>query len=88
MNITITGTLQRFTNYQRNHFMDVETVGQGLEQLTQNFPDLRKIIFDTDGSVRPIHRLFLNDEQIDETGLANRVGEKDKLDIITAIAGG
>ncbi len=88
MNITVTGTLQRFTNYQRNHMTEADNVAQGLEMLSETYPELKKILFEADGTVRSIHRLFLNGEQIQEDALLNRVGPNDRLDIITAIAGG
>ncbi len=88
MNITVTGTLQRFTNYQRNHQTEAENVERGLEILTETYPDLKKILFEADGSLRQIHRLFLNGEQIQPDSMQTRVGPNDKLDIITAIAGG
>ena len=42
MNITVTGTLQRFTNYQRNHTTEADSVARGLEILTETYPDLKK----------------------------------------------
>jgi molybdopterin converting factor small subunit len=65
-----------------------KTVGEVLQDLAANYPDLAgKIMEGTE--VRRFVNLFLNDEDIRYLDdLATPVGERDEISIIPAIAGG
>jgi molybdopterin synthase sulfur carrier subunit len=88
MKFRFSGMLLRFTEYRREIEVDAPTVASGLEQLSLEFPSLTAVLFDSDGGVRAVHRLFLRGEQLDKGGLAIEVGSEDTVHILTMIAGG
>jgi sulfur-carrier protein len=64
------------------------TVGEVLHNLAEAHPELGKRILEN-GEVRGFVNVYLNDEDIrflDE--LATKIGDKDEISIIPAIAGG
>lgn len=82
------GTLLRFVDFQREIPVAAPTVKDGLVGLVQQQPQLRPVLFDGEGNVRATHRLFLNGEQMPSGSLESPVAESDRIDILTAIAGG
>ena len=65
------------------------TAGLVLEELTEQYPALRKHLFTDDGELRTYVNLFINDEDIRHLqGVDTPVGESDRLMIIPSIAGG
>lgn len=88
MNIVLSGTLQKYTDYQREHCIAAETVREAIEGLVKNYPGLNPILFDPTGQIRRAHTVFLNGNQIFADQLANPVAAQDRLEILTAIAGG
>jgi molybdopterin converting factor small subunit len=88
MNIVLSGNLQKFTAYQREHSVAAVTVREGLENLAKAYPELSKVLFDPAGQLRRAHTLFLNGNQIWAEQLIEKVGDRDRLEILTAIAGG
>ena len=88
MKVILTGTLQRFADYKREHIVDGDTLGDGLNALMVAQPRLAKVLMDENGEVRQAHVLFLNGEQIGRDELGKAAGDPDSLEIITAIAGG
>jgi adenylyltransferase/sulfurtransferase len=71
--------------------VDVEgaTVGEALNQLTTQHPDLRRHLFNDEGKLRSFVNVYVNDEDIrymqkDKTA----VGGADVISIVPSIAGG
>jgi molybdopterin converting factor small subunit len=65
-----------------------ETVGAALEDLTNQYPDLRQHLFDGK-ELRSFVNIYLNQEDIRYgDGVETVVGENDTLMIIPSIAGG
>jgi MoaD family protein len=65
-----------------------QTVGQVLEDITQQFPELKQRLFDG-GQIRRFVNVYLNDEDIRYLeNLDTPVKEGDQISIIPAVAGG
>lgn len=69
--------------------VQAENVGQALEGLTGQYPELRKHLFTEQGELRAFVNLFLNDEDVRYMqGMQTALADDDKLMIIPSIAGG
>ncbi len=69
--------------------LTAETVGVALDQLTEQYPSLRKHLFTDEGDLRSYVNLFLNEEDIRHlNGVDTPVNPGDMLMIIPSIAGG
>ena len=66
------------------------TVSDALNSLTQEYPELRKHLFNGDGKVRSFVNLYLNDEDVRYLPEKenSQVAAGDTLSIIPSIAGG
>mgnify|MGYP001773925633 CR=1 FL=1 len=65
-----------------------QTVGQVLEDITRQFPELRQRLFDG-AQIRRFVNIYLNDEDIRYLdNLDTPVKEGDQISIIPAVAGG
>jgi len=69
--------------------VNANNVGLALEELTTQFPALRKHLFTETGDLRTYVNLFVNDEDIRHLqGVETPINTGDKLMIIPSIAGG
>jgi adenylyltransferase/sulfurtransferase len=65
------------------------TVGEALESLTGQFPELRRHLFNDEGKLRSFVNVYLNDEDIRYLGKeATPLKDGDTLSIVPSIAGG
>lgn len=81
--------LRPYADGQSEIQINSATVGGALEELTSQYPALRKHLFSEEGELRTFVNLFLNDEdvrQLDGAGTELKPG--DRLMIIPSIAGG
>ena len=88
MNLAFSGTLLRFVNFQKNMQIEANSIEDALKKLAQKYPQSAGVLFDDAGNVRKVHQLFLNGKQVDPSNIHNPVAETDRLDVLTAIAGG
>lgn len=88
MNMSFSGTLLRFVNFQKNISIEAPTPSDAISKLVAQFPQARQVIYDADGKVRQVHQIFLNGKQLRAEELNTPVRTNDQLDILTAIAGG
>ncbi len=88
MNIVLTGVLQKYTSYQREHCIAADTVREGIDALAKTYPGLNSVLFDQLGQLRRTHIVFLNGSQLGTDQLERRVERDDRIEILTAIAGG
>ena len=66
-----------------------ETVAEVLDQLVEDYPDIRQHIMNGDNELRPFVNLFLNGENVkDLQGGETPLGKDDRLMLIPSIAGG
>ncbi|WP_323119908.1 MoaD/ThiS family protein [Burkholderia alba] len=88
MNIVLSGVLQKYAQYQREHSLTAGTIREAIELLVERFPAMGGVLLDAGGQPRKVHRLFLNGHQISPEQVGQFVKQEDKLEILTAIAGG
>jgi len=88
MHITFSGTLLRFVNFQKTLQLDAATVRDALSTIAGRFPQVGPVIYDAQGQVRQVHQLFLNGRQLAAAELDQPLVHSDRLDLLTAIAGG
>ena len=88
MNVTFSGTLLRFINFQKNISLDANTVNEALSQVVSQHPKARPVLYDGDGKVRQVHQIFVNGTQYHVSDFDQTLNPSDQMDVLTAIAGG
>src|ERR1035437_6080111 len=87
--ISIPTPLRQFTGKQDAVTAPGATVGEVLNALTAQYPDLRKQIFNDEGKVRSFVNVYLNDEDIRYLSKdATAVKDGDTISLVPSIAGG
>ena len=86
--IKIPTPLRAYTNNQAQVSVTGTTVGQALNDLTDQYPELRQHLFNG-ADLRNFVNVFLDDEDVRFLdGLSTEITENDNLRIIPSIAGG
>jgi sulfur-carrier protein len=88
MVLKVRGILLRFTNYESSIEVHAPTVRAALNELTERYPEMRDVLFDRSGSVRPTHLVALNGETLTPEELDRPSEDDDRVDIVTAVSGG
>lgn len=88
MTVTLSGILLRFADFRKEISYDCSTVTAALAALVSDHPRLKSVLLDEKGNLRQVHRIFLNGEQLLSTDMQRELGADDRIEIITAIAGG
>jgi sulfur-carrier protein len=90
MKIHIPTPLRVYTDKQDTVGVEAATVGEALDALTTQHPDLKKHLYSEEGKLRAFVNVYLNDEDIRylPEKESTRVGGNDALSIIPSIAGG
>lgn len=88
MKISFSGTLLRFVNYQKTVEVDAVSVNDGIKMVAEMFPQSGGVLYDADMNVKEVHQIFLNGKRLLRDQLNEEASPDDKVDIITAIAGG
>src|ERR1035438_857553 len=87
--VLIPTPLRQFTGKQDAVAVPGATVGEVLNALTAQFPDLRKQIFNDEGKVRSFVNVYLNDEDIRYLSKdATAAKDADTISLVPSIAGG
>src|SRR5689334_10496697 len=87
--VLIPTPLRQFTAKQDAVAVAGSTVGEVLQALTTQYPDLRKQIFTDEGKLRSFVNVYLNDEDIRYLKKdATPAGEGDTISLVPSIAGG
>src|SRR6202050_2867645 len=87
--ILIPTPLRQFTGEQDSVTVTGDTVGSALTNLTAQFPDLRKQIFNDEGKLRSFVNVYLNDEDIRYLSKSDTpVKDGDTISLVPSIAGG
>ena len=87
--VLIPTPLRQFTGKQDAVTVSGATVGEVLNNLTTQFPDLRKQLFNDEGKVRSFVNVYLNDEDIRYLQKEQTpVSPGDTISIIPSVAGG
>src|ERR1035438_7265345 len=87
--VLIPTPLRQFTGKQDSVTVAGATVGEVLNALTAQFPDLRKQIFNDEGKVRSFVNVYLNDEDIRYLNKDSTAAQDaDTISLVPSIAGG
>ena len=87
--VLIPTPLRQFTGKQDSVTAAGATVGEVLNNLTTQFPDLRKQLFNDEGKVRSFVNVYLNDEDIRYLKKdATPAADGDTISLVPSIAGG
>lgn len=86
--INISPILFQYTNNKSMVEVKGNTVGQCLDQLVRQFPELKKWLFENNSKLRSYIDIYINDESAFPEGLTKPVKEGDILDILFIIDGG
>ena len=80
--------LQHLTNGVNVVDVNGSTVGECLNDLVKQFPQLRALLFEKKGRLRQLLNIYINRESAYPEELAKPVNDGDKLQIVYIIAGG
>lgn len=87
--IIIPTPLRKFTANQAFVAVQGETVLDSIKDLTTQFPELNKHLFNEEDQLRGFVRIFIGEDDIEDLkGSVTEVNETDTISIIPAIAGG
>ena len=87
--VLIPTPLRQYTGKQDKVEVSGATVGEVLNTLATQYPDLRKQIFTDEGKLRSFVNVYLNDEDIRYLQKEDTlVSESDTISIVPSIAGG
>lgn len=87
--IVIPTPLRKFTENQTRISVKGSTIRESIDELTLNFPDLKKNLIDENNQLRTFVSIFLDDTDIRDLNQENSlVNENSTISIIPAIAGG
>ena len=64
------------------------TTGECLEDLESRFPDIKKMIRDKQGQLRPYCEILVNSKSIHPNELTTPVKDGDQIDIVVFVTGG
>jgi sulfur-carrier protein len=88
MRIGLTGNLRRYVDFDFDIVVDAGSVLEGLRRLGERYPAVKRVLFDTEGKVRSVHRVALNGSLLNVDELERAVGPGDEVVILTPITGG
>ena len=87
--ILIPTPLRPYAGKQSIIEVNAQTVGEALNDLTAQHPDLRKHLYSEDGKLRSFVNIYLNDEDIRYLSKDATLGkETDTIAIVPSVAGG
>jgi len=87
--IIIPTPLRKFTNNTARVSINASNVKGVVDELTLNFPDLKKHLLDEQGNIRSFVNVFVGDEDIRNLQQDHTpVKEETVISIVPAIAGG
>lgn len=88
MLVTFSGTLLRFVNFQKQVSIDANTVSEALAGIASKFPQAKSVIYDGDLNIRRVHQIFVNGKHVGPDEIDTPLAPSDRMDLLTAIAGG
>jgi len=87
--VIIPTPLRKFTNQNTRVNVTGNSVREAIDDLTLNFPDLKKNLLDENSNLRTFVNVFVGDEDIRDLQKENTPLKSDSvISIIPAIAGG
>ena len=87
--VIIPTPLRKFTNNTAKIDINASTIEETVQELTVNFPDLKKHLLDEKGQIRSFINIFVGDNDIRDLQQEKTAVRNDTLiSIVPAIAGG
>ncbi|MHB8718314.1 MAG: ubiquitin-like small modifier protein 1 [Candidatus Dormibacteria bacterium] len=87
--IRVPGPLRRLTGGSSEVSVEADTVAAALTALDTQYPGFHDRLYEADGKLRQFINIYVNDSDIRfEQGLDTKVGDRDELSIVPAVAGG
>jgi molybdopterin converting factor small subunit len=87
--VIIPTPLRKYTNNTSSFEADGGTVQSAIDELTQQYPDLQKQLYDEQGNIRSFIKVFVGEDDIRNLNNENtEVDEATEISIVPAIAGG
>ena len=87
--VIIPTPLRRFTNNTAKLRIDATTIDETVNELTINFPELKKHLLDESGQIRSFVNIFVGDDDIRNLQEGKTSVQSDTIiSIVPAIAGG
>ena len=87
--IIIPTPLRKFTNNTARVNIQASSVKSVVDELTHNFPDLKKHLLDEQGNIRSFVNIFVGDEDIRNLQKEQTaIKDETVISIVPAIAGG
>ena len=87
--VIIPTPLRKFTNQTAKLTVEAGTVGEIINKITLDFPELKKHLLDSQGAVRSFVNIFSGDDDIrDLQEEKTPVNHSSVISIVPAIAGG
>ncbi|GCD39581.1 MULTISPECIES: MoaD/ThiS family protein [Streptomyces] len=88
MTFEFNGMLLRAADNQRTVSVQAANLSDALAELTAKYPQLGRLLLDSSGQLRQTHRVILNGERIPSPDPAMPLSDDDRIEFLTAIAGG
>jgi len=86
--IELSSIFGRYTNNQLNIKVEGSTVGECLNDLFRQFPDLKKMLLNKEGNLQNAYDVYINGESAYPMEMKKPVRDGDKLNIVFIIHGG
>jgi molybdopterin converting factor small subunit len=87
--VIIPTPLRKFTNQTAKVQIEAGTIGEVIDRITLDFPELKKHLLDQQGGIRSFVNIFAGDEDIrDLQKEKTPVNNSTVISIVPAIAGG
>src|SRR5262245_21999420 len=87
--VHIPSPLRPYTGQNETVLLEGNTLGEALERLTTEFPELRRHLYTSDGKLRSFVNVYVNDEDVRYLGREDTpLRDADEIRIIPSIAGG
>jgi molybdopterin converting factor small subunit len=87
--VIIPTPLRKFTNQTATLNVEAETVGEIIHKITDDFPELKKHLLDSQGAVRSFVNIFSGEDDIRDLQEGKTpVNNSSIISIVPAIAGG
>ena len=80
--------MAKYTNNQQIAEVNGSTVGECLDQVVKQFPDLKPVLFNKNGKLRHYFDVYVNGASAYPKELVKPVKDGDKLHIVMVLAGG
>ncbi len=81
--------LRSYANDQADIVLEGGNVGEVLDNLTAEFPELKQHLFDDEGNLRNFVNVYVNEDNIRALDMSNSaVKDGDEITLVPAVAGG